>query len=121
MPVAASRSGGKAVRFCCTVASLFCLTGRGTVGKVGLGVGRRYQEGEDKKREGAQHNATQQTAKANVHACGRHENQADTENHLSTRYIVPRQSQCHLPPANLPYLAFGSFLPALLQLQLQLP
>lgn len=58
MPAAASRSGGKAVRFCCTVASLFCLTGRGTVGKVGLGVGRRYQEGEDKK-AGRKLNTTQ--------------------------------------------------------------
>lgn len=40
------------------VASLFNSTGRGTVGKVGLGAGRRYQEGKGRKR-GKELNTTQ--------------------------------------------------------------
>lgn len=49
---------GRRSELCRIVASLFYSTGRGTVGKVGLGAGRRYQEGKGSKR-GKELNTTQ--------------------------------------------------------------
>lgn len=49
---------GRRSGLCRIVASLFYSTGRGTVGKVGLGAGRRYQEGKGRKR-GKELNTTQ--------------------------------------------------------------
>lgn len=101
MLVPASRSGGKAVRFCWTVASLFLLDGQGHSGEGWTGGGTEIpgRQRQEAGRSSTQRNGSQQqgTAKANIHACGSPENQADTENHLPTRYIVPRQ--CSVPPA----------------------
>lgn len=78
---------GRRSELCRLLRHFFESTGRGTVGKVGLRAGRRYQEGKGRRagRSSTQRNTTKTDhIKAQqhpyVHACGSHETQLDTDN-----------------------------------------